>query len=93
MHDGSTQAEVFAKDIFQMRTCQGFALHAEHGLIFEFHIDIGVRLQNGLIENSQRSHDVINNVIKILSKYKKYHYDTTRRKFSNLIRKFQLEFK
>ena len=68
VHDGSTQAEVFAKDIFEMSTRQRFALHAEHGLIFEFHIDIGVRLQNGLIENSHRSHGVIHRVIHIFGK-------------------------
>ena len=66
MHDRSANDQVFGKFVFQVRTEKRFALHRERALVLEFNIHVRAALEYRLVENSDRSHRIIDSVVHVL---------------------------
>ena len=66
VHNRSANDQIGVEFVFQVRAEQAFALHGEGGLVLQFHIHIGTRFENGLVENGNRSHCIVHRIVHVL---------------------------
>ena len=66
MHDSTTEDEVFAEFIFEVRTEEALALHRERTLALQLHIHVRAGLQDRSVENRHGSHRIIDGVVHVL---------------------------
>ena len=69
MHDGCAQHKVLGELILYVRTEERLTLQREGGLILQFHVYVGSRLQDGLVQYRHRSHHVVYGVIDVFYQF------------------------
>ena len=66
VHHSGTNVEILVDGIIQVQTQQSLALHAEGGLVFQRHADVGARIDDTLVSDGHRTHGVIHRIVAVL---------------------------